>query len=189
MSKRKKHRRKPGSGLWERKNLDGYGIIPNRKKRRVKTAPPRKRKRKPNPADRLKQVERIRKYHEYLKSDRWAALRLEILERDGYKCCECGSSRNLHVHHTTYKRIFDEQSSDLITLCRDCHKKQHKKKKLPKKVTSRLHAFPAPHVCQVDPGRSSYGVSHIQTQYRTPELVGPQTLGCMTGFPLPTGAG
>jgi uncharacterized C2H2 Zn-finger protein len=73
-------------------------------------------------------------YEEYLKSERWRHLRLAKLrtgEWDGYgncKCPRCGLyvwQSKMHVHHTTYARIFREQLSDLILLCEGCHSVEH----------------------------------------------------------------
>jgi len=65
-------------------------------------------------------------YSEKLKDPRWQKKRLEILERDGWKCMACGSKEEtLHVHHICYfpkKEPWDIWSGFLITLCKDCHK-------------------------------------------------------------------
>ena len=68
-------------------------------------------------------------YKEYLQSDTWKAKRKAVLIRDGLRCQLCGHEKNLHVHHVTYDRIYDEDLDDLITLCSDCHSGLHKKTK------------------------------------------------------------
>lgn len=73
----------------------------------------------------VKQNLRKKRYKSYLKSPRWKAKRKRVLARDGFKCVRCGNKYNLQVHHLTYKRIFKERLSDLITLCQSCHKKEH----------------------------------------------------------------
>ena len=69
------------------------------------------------------------KYEEQIKSPKWQKKRLEILQRDNFKCCICGSeSKTLHVHHLYYekdKEIWDYPDRCLITLCEDCHDKEH----------------------------------------------------------------
>ena len=50
------------------------------------------------------------RYHRYLLSPAWRALREKVLERDEYRCRFCESSKNLEVHHLTYERIFSESS-------------------------------------------------------------------------------
>ena len=48
--------------------------------------------------------------------------RHEILERDGFKCRECGSTESLEVHHIFPKQFnVDHSPQNLITLCRTCH--------------------------------------------------------------------
>jgi hypothetical protein len=52
-------------------------------------------------------------------------LRAIVLERDGFKCVDCGSSVALEVHHKKPVKDFPELEFDLdncITLCRSCHR-------------------------------------------------------------------
>lgn len=62
----------------------------------------------------------------YLKSDHWKFLREEKLRLNA-QCEKCGSLRLLDVHHKDYKGLYDVKISDLQTLCRKCHDKEHKK--------------------------------------------------------------
>lgn len=61
-------------------------------------------------------------------SSAWKKKRLEILERDGYKCKNCGSTENLTIHHIysldNYPKMKLE-NNNLITLCTICHHKTH----------------------------------------------------------------
>lgn len=81
-------------------------------------------------------------YEEQIKNPKWQKKRLEILQRDGFRCCICGSeSKTLHVHHLYYekdKEIWDYSDRCLITLCEDCHKKEHD---ADNKVTSQIEAM------------------------------------------------
>ncbi len=65
-------------------------------------------------------------YSEKLKDPRWQKKRLEILERDGWKCRSCGEKeRTLHVHHIFYfpkKEPWEIHNGFLISFCEDCHK-------------------------------------------------------------------
>lgn len=65
-------------------------------------------------------------YWEKLQDPRWQKKRLEILERDGWRCTECSDeSKPLHVHHGYYEKGFDPweyRNDTLRTLCEDCHK-------------------------------------------------------------------
>ncbi len=68
-------------------------------------------------------------YSEQIKSPKWQKRRLEILNRDNFTCQICGSQdKTLHVHHTVYipyKEIWDYGDNQLITLCEDCHAREH----------------------------------------------------------------
>lgn len=67
-------------------------------------------------------------YGEKLKDPRWQKLRLEIMERDDWKCRLCFSEGStLAVHHEKYtgENPWDADSSDLVTLCEDCHTAMH----------------------------------------------------------------
>lgn len=61
----------------------------------------------------------------YMKSSSWKQKRERILYRDCYMCVSCLSSDQLEIHHKTYKRLGNEKDSDLVTLCRKCHQRQH----------------------------------------------------------------
>ena len=70
------------------------------------------------------------KYLAYLNSQKWAELRNKALERDEYHCSICGNPNNLEVHHLKYPdTLGTEPLSDLMTLCRDCHKRLEEYKK------------------------------------------------------------
>lgn len=70
------------------------------------------------------------KYSSILRDPRWQRKRLEIMERDKWKCSQCGSSESeLHVHHLQYKyklKPWEHSSEYLKTLCDNCHKSIHK---------------------------------------------------------------
>ncbi|MHB8412151.1 MAG: HNH endonuclease [Candidatus Acidiferrales bacterium] len=55
-------------------------------------------------------------------------LRKQVLERDGWRCQNCGSSENLQVHHIQSRgRLGDDALENLITLCACCHRDVHLK--------------------------------------------------------------
>lgn len=67
-------------------------------------------------------------YAEKLKNPNWQKKRLEILERDRYKCRVCGSGLNdgktLHVHHLFYRKgamPWEYEDEALVTVCEDHH--------------------------------------------------------------------
>ena len=61
-----------------------------------------------------------------LSAPEYQALRYQVLHRDGWKCQNCGSLKNLEVHHQRYRGHSGEDTRDnLITLCAKCHKSHH----------------------------------------------------------------
>ena len=72
-------------------------------------------------------------YSELLKHPKWQKKRLEILNRDGFSCMDCGDSEStLHVHHIKYiygNDIWDYNDSNFVTLCESCHNDITKMKK------------------------------------------------------------
>lgn len=67
-------------------------------------------------------------YAEKLKHPKWQKKRLEILERDGFKCYHCrDDSETLHVHHIYYERgkqPWEYPSEAYVTLCATCHEQE-----------------------------------------------------------------
>jgi hypothetical protein len=69
-------------------------------------------------------------YLDKLKNPKWQKKRLEIMNRDNFKCRCCGDTEtNLNVHHIYYnslnKNPWDYSDNLLITICDKCHKKEH----------------------------------------------------------------
>jgi hypothetical protein len=68
-------------------------------------------------------------YSEQLKDPRWQRKRLEILQRDNWKCVECHKGDvTLNVHHRLYikgAKPWEYEDSQLSTLCEDCHRYRH----------------------------------------------------------------
>lgn len=64
-------------------------------------------------------------YFQLLKDPRWQKKRLEILNRDEFKCQKCNDGKSsLHVHHKHYiygKNPWEYDGDLLITLCDSCH--------------------------------------------------------------------
>lgn len=67
-------------------------------------------------------------YQEYLASPKWAVKRKAVFDRDSNICQACLSREATEVHHLTYDRIFEEPMFDLVSICRECHEKLHRKK-------------------------------------------------------------
>ena len=68
-------------------------------------------------------------YSELLKDPRWQKKRLEILQRDNFRCQSCmENEKQLHVHHICNEEDllpWEYKNTDLITLCEECHKTWH----------------------------------------------------------------
>ena len=53
-------------------------------------------------------------------------MRERVLRRDSWRCQECGSMKNLHIHHMKRRsQLGGDTMDNLITLCADCHGKCH----------------------------------------------------------------
>jgi 5-methylcytosine-specific restriction endonuclease McrA len=53
-------------------------------------------------------------------------LRRQVLERDGWRCQQCGQRRSLEVHHLQLRsQSGADEPENLITLCRRCHQRRH----------------------------------------------------------------
>jgi 5-methylcytosine-specific restriction endonuclease McrA len=68
-------------------------------------------------------------YAEKLTDSRWQKKRLEILSRDLFECQMCHSKDHgmLHVHHRHYlvgREPWDYPGDLLVTLCKNCHRKE-----------------------------------------------------------------
>ena len=66
------------------------------------------------------------KNHRILPVRQWAALRVKVFNRDGYRCQDCGRAGGLEAHHVI--PLEDGGSNglgNLTTLCRDCHIRKH----------------------------------------------------------------
>jgi hypothetical protein len=63
-------------------------------------------------------------YSKKLKDPRWQRLRLEIMERDGFRCTRCNDAKStLHVNHLKYTGDpWEAPPEHLETLCETCHK-------------------------------------------------------------------
>lgn len=67
-------------------------------------------------------------YSEKFKNPLWQKKRLEIMQRDNFKCVICCDNQTeLNVHHLRYSNgeIWEIESNKLVTLCKSCHKMVH----------------------------------------------------------------
>lgn len=66
-------------------------------------------------------------YERYIQSTAWRRRREAYFRFLGKRECEsCGTTRRLHVHHRTYKRMGHELDQDLNALCEACHDRVHR---------------------------------------------------------------
>jgi 5-methylcytosine-specific restriction endonuclease McrA len=63
---------------------------------------------------------------------RWQKKRLEIMQRDAFKCTDCCDEKStLNVHHRYYvknREVWDYPNFALVTLCAECHSTAHVKR-------------------------------------------------------------
>ena len=56
----------------------------------------------------------------------WSGIRSRARKRDGNACRECGATGRLHVHHIhPVSQGGTHLDDNLVTLCVDCHRRQH----------------------------------------------------------------
>lgn len=69
----------------------------------------------------LKKAKRIK-----LGKQAYRRLVKRILERDGWRCQNCGSLQDLQIHHRIYRsQQGDDALRNLVTLCAYCHLEKH----------------------------------------------------------------
>lgn len=80
-------------------------------------------------------------YSDKLKDPRWQRKRLEVMQRDKFRCLVCGDDKStLHVHHLAYHGDpWKTPLGMLETLCESCHEfRSETNKKLREMSTSDL---------------------------------------------------
>ena len=112
-----KRNRKIISNRFEEEKVNVVTWYPNGRK--IKKSEP-----KPVINKKKKKSKFSKKYIEYLNSNEWIAIRIEMLTMFPF-CQKCGSKKSLQVHHKTYKNVFNEEPKDLEVLCKSCHKAEH----------------------------------------------------------------
>lgn len=86
----------------------------------------------------------LNQYERLLMMKEWKDKRSLIIDRDGGICQQCGSTKDLNVHHKLYiwgRKPWEYSNEDLVTVCNDCHRKIHEEKRIPvyfddKKITT-----------------------------------------------------
>lgn len=81
----------------------------------------------------------LTEYEDQLKTSAWLQKKYEILSRDNFRCtvCLCDNyERQIEVHHVCYRKgkmAWEYEDFLLVTLCRDCHQKEHDNNNIYKK--------------------------------------------------------
>lgn len=65
-------------------------------------------------------------YDRYIKSAKWDRRKLAYYAKYSKVCRACGTRREIHLHHHTYRRMRHELDEDLVPLCQQCHELCHK---------------------------------------------------------------
>lgn len=61
-------------------------------------------------------------YLSYLRSEHWRTFSRTVRDFWEHSCALCKSAEKIDVHHNTYERLGHEKISDVVCLCRNCHK-------------------------------------------------------------------
>lgn len=81
-------------------------------------------------------------YREQLRHPNWQRKRLEIMERDEFKCRMCGDNETtLNVHHKHYHKghmPWEYEEWELVTLCEPCHENMHETNDAAKTIMAKL---------------------------------------------------
>jgi 5-methylcytosine-specific restriction endonuclease McrA len=61
-----------------------------------------------------------------LDRDSYRGLCQRVIQRDGWRCQRCGSSKDLQVHHIQPRSLLGgDVEENLVTLCSACHRQVH----------------------------------------------------------------
>lgn len=95
----------------------------------------------PVAAERLTEL-RSMPYRSYLRTPEWRRTRAAALVRAG-NCCSLDATHtsDLEVHHRTYERLGDELVTDLVVLCRSCHRLHHEVHGRPRRARRRKRSL------------------------------------------------
>jgi len=73
------------------------------------------------------------RHEERLNRQDWHMIRKHVFDRDGYVCQGCLKNEAEVCHHITYDNEGSEFCFELISLCRDCHDRIHRRGKYEQK--------------------------------------------------------
>jgi len=70
-------------------------------------------------------------YDLFIHSWEWQMIKIRKLKAVGHACEDCGANFGLQVHHFRYRDKYGrsilgrEKDSDLLVVCRECHRRRH----------------------------------------------------------------
>lgn len=110
-------------------------------------------------------------YSDKLKDPRWQKKRLEILNRDQWRCRFCSDEQStLHVHHLSYsKEPWETKNEHLITLCESCHESESTQRPELEKMlvkTLKEKGYPANMLIDLD------AAFHFLEDFHLPDVMG-----------------
>jgi hypothetical protein len=76
----------------------------------------------PNPSANNHNPAKPTEYQRYRQSPRWRKLALAVRMRANGKCEVCLRRDGEETAHLTYERIFNERMTDLLWVCKRCHR-------------------------------------------------------------------
>ena len=108
-------------------------------------------------------------YQKLLRDPRWQRKRLEVMQRDHWKCACCSDGESeLNVHHIQYRqgaKPWEYDDSLLITLCRRCHEAVHAGEPIS------IYAPPPPQNWEKIQGVAVSWISHEAEGYNAYEFI------------------
>lgn len=77
--------------------------------------------------NKLLEESHIDSYNDFLKSEFWQNIKVNLRQREFFKKCSCcGIYDNIQLHHIKYKNFLSLSSvKNIFPLCGDCHNKVH----------------------------------------------------------------
>jgi 5-methylcytosine-specific restriction endonuclease McrA len=61
-----------------------------------------------------------------LQGNSYIRLSRQVLERDNWRCQNCGRASELQVHHIQFRsHLGEDREENLVTLCATCHRELH----------------------------------------------------------------
>lgn len=66
-----------------------------------------------------------RGYARYINSPEWAAFRTRYYATHPRACFVCGTSKEIRLHHISYRRVGTERDTDVVPLCDPHHFQTH----------------------------------------------------------------